>query len=98
MTPPLTLTSSRRPDGVAVLAAAGEIDLSNARTFASALAGAVSDDGPLLVDLTGVEYLDSAGLAALLPHVARIRIVVGELLAPVITIAGLTDITTVDGR
>jgi len=97
MTPQLSVNAGRGPDGAAVLTAAGEIDMSNAGIFSSALADAVagSDGEPLTVDLTGVEYLDSAGLAALLAHVERIELVVAPLLAPVLTIAGLADITTV---
>ncbi|MET7468118.1 STAS domain-containing protein [Micromonospora sp. NPDC005686] len=96
MSTSLTLTTSDSPDGVRVLAAVGEIDMSNASTFADALAGAVRADGdPLLVDLTEVEYLDSAGLAALFPHADRIALVAGPLLEPLLTISGLADLTTV---
>jgi len=94
MSTALTLTTARRPDGATVLAAAGEIDMSNAGDFATALAEA--GDGPLVVDLTAVEYIDSAGLAAIFPYVERVSLVAKPLLAPVLTIAGLDDLTTVD--
>lgn len=99
MTTQLSLTSSPRPDGVMVLAAAGEIDMSNAATFTAALAEALqhAGTGHLVVDLTRVEYLDSAGLASLFEHVERIQLVAGPLLAPLLTIAGLADLTTVEG-
>ena len=98
MTTPLTLTTDRL-DGAAVLIAAGEIDMSNAATFATALAGAadVAGDQPLVVDLTAVEYLDSAGLAALFQHVERIELRTGPLLAPLLTVSGLADLVTVHG-
>jgi anti-sigma B factor antagonist len=98
MTTALSLTTGRRPDGAVVLAAAGEIDMSNAATFAGALTGARQEaaDAPLVVDLTRVEYIDSAGLAAMFPHVDHLHLVVPPLLAPVLTIAGLDDITTVE--
>ncbi|MBF5028870.1 MULTISPECIES: STAS domain-containing protein [unclassified Micromonospora] len=96
MSTSLTLTTSDSPDGVRVLAAVGEIDMSNASTFADALADAVRPDGePLVVDLTKVEYLDSAGLAALFPHADRITLIAGPLLEPLLTISGLADLTTV---
>jgi anti-anti-sigma factor len=100
MSTALTLTTGRRADGTAVLTAAGEIDMSNAEAFATALATADHDraDGPLVVDLTQVEYLDSAGLAALFPHVERLRLLANPLLAPVLTIAGLDNLTTVQER
>ncbi|MFI1989113.1 STAS domain-containing protein [Actinoplanes sp. NPDC020271] len=96
MTTALTLTTSRDPDGAAVLTAAGEIDMSNAETFAAALVEAVPSAGrPLVVDLTAVEYLDSAGLAALFHQAERIEVVIGPLLAPLLTVSGLADLTTV---
>ncbi|KAB1908097.1 STAS domain-containing protein [Micromonospora tulbaghiae] len=96
MSTSLTLTTSDSPDGARVLAAVGEIDMSNASAFADALAEAVRPDGePLVVDLTKVEYLDSAGLAALFPHAGRIALIAGPLLEPLLTISGLADLTTV---
>jgi anti-anti-sigma factor len=97
MTTALTLSTSRGPDGAVVLAATGEIDMSNADRFAVALTGArqeATDDG-LVVDLTRVEYLDSAGLAVLFPHVEHLRLLAPPLLAPLLTIVGLDDVTTV---
>ncbi|MFC3502841.1 STAS domain-containing protein [Micromonospora krabiensis] len=97
MTTPLTFSTGSRPDGGWVLAVVGEIDMSNAETFATALAGAAATaaDAPLVVDLTKVEYLDSAGLAALFAHAERIEILATSLLAPVLSISGLADLTTV---
>ncbi|BAL89898.1 hypothetical protein AMIS_46780 [Actinoplanes missouriensis 431] len=97
MTTALTLTSGHRPDGAPVLAAAGEIDMSNADAFASALEQGVAgaDAGQLLVDLTAVQYLDSAGLAMLFRHAERIEVVTGPLLAPLLDVAGLGEVTTV---
>ena len=94
MSTPLTLTPGRTPDGAVVLTAAGEIDMSNSASFAAALTDTERDaGGTFTVDLTAVEYIDSAGLAALFPHVDHVRLVSNPLLAPVLTIAGLDDIT-----
>ena len=98
MTTALALTADRCPDGTTVLAAVGEIDMSNVDAFATALdqaAGAREDGRPLVVDLTAVEYLDSAGLAVLFSHVEHVRLIAGPLLAPLLTISGLADLTTV---
>ncbi|GIF14229.1 STAS domain-containing protein [Actinoplanes teichomyceticus] len=96
MTTALTLTAGNGPGGVPVLTAAGEIDMSNAESFAAALSAAVPPEGgTLVVDLTGVEYLDSAGLAALFRHADRIEVVAGPLLTPLLSISGLADLTTV---
>ncbi|TDB95594.1 anti-sigma factor antagonist [Micromonospora fluostatini] len=96
MTTALTLTTGQRPDGTPVLTATGEVDMSNAADFGAALTRAVeAAPGRLTVDLTALEYLDSAGLAVLFPHVDRIHLVASPLLAPVLTIAGLADLMTV---
>ncbi len=98
MTAPLTLTRSRRPDGVETLAVVGEIDMDNAAELAAAITAALADGGPpLVLDLTGVEYLDSAGLSVLLEHAPGLEVVANPLLAPVLTISGLPGLTTVRG-
>lgn len=94
MTTPLTLSTHQQPDGIPVVTAVGEIDMSNAGTFRDALTRASAADGRLVVDLTGVEYLDSAGLTVLFTHAAHIELIATPLLAPVLTISGLADITT----
>jgi anti-sigma B factor antagonist len=92
MTTPLALTSSRRPDGVTVLTAVGEIDMSNSGILATALE---QESGKVVVDLTGIEYLDSAGLSVLFTHADRIELIATELLEPVLTISGLADLAPV---
>jgi anti-sigma B factor antagonist len=70
MTTPLTLTPGRGSDGGVILRFAGEIDMTNTGDFAAALA---DNPGKLVVDLTHVLYLDSAGLSVLFSHADRIR-------------------------
>ncbi|WP_033214957.1 STAS domain-containing protein [Kitasatospora phosalacinea] len=89
MTTPLTLTPGRRSDGTAVLAAVGEIDMSNTHELAVAID---STTGPLVLDLSGDEYLDSAGLSVLFSRAGRIELVASPLLDPVLAISGLTDL------
>ena len=45
--------------------------------------------GSFVVDLTRVEYLDSAGVHALFGYASRIRLIAGPLLEPVLTVSGL---------
>jgi anti-sigma B factor antagonist len=98
MTTPLTLTSGRRQDGAAVLAAAGEVDMTNCADLAAAADEALSRaSGPLVIDLSQVEYLDSAGLSVLLVRADRIEVVASPLLGPVLAVCGLTELTTVHG-
>ena len=95
MTTPLKLSARRGDDGNTVLAAIGEIDMSNAADFRDALSQAGADGASFIVDLTGVDYLDSAGLTALLPYAPRIMIVATTVLAPVLSVSGLDPITNV---
>jgi anti-sigma B factor antagonist len=103
MSTDLRISTAHAADGTAQLTAAGEIDLSNADEFARALAEAVSPLRRLLVDLTGVEYLDSAALATLFTHADDIAIRISPLNETLLTVCGLTDLTDVqvvtpDGR
>jgi len=97
MATPLELSTRPGADGIPVVTVAGEIDMSNADRFRDALglAAAAADGGSFVVDLTGVEYLDSAGVHVLFAHAARIRLIAGPLLEPVLTVSGLSDITSV---
>lgn len=92
MATPLQLTAEPRPDGTRQLTVVGEIDMSNANVLAEALE---ADSGKLVVDITRVDYLDSAGLAVLFTHAHRIEIIATSLLTPVLTISGLTALATV---
>ena len=96
MATPLELSTRPGTDGIPVVTVAGEIDMSNADRFRDALglAAAAADGGSFVVDLTGVEYLDSAGVHALFEHLARIQLIAGPLLEPVLTISGLSGITS----
>jgi anti-sigma B factor antagonist len=93
MTTPLTLSTGQRPDGTTVLTAVGEIDMSNAAQLRDALD--LAGDGPLVIDLTECEYLDSAGLTVLFTHADHIELVATPLLLPVLRISGLSEITEV---
>jgi anti-anti-sigma factor len=97
MTAPLSLSTHQRADGRWVLSVAGEVDMSNAGTLADALTRARDGDGPLIVDLSAVEYLDSAGLTALFANASRVELIASPLLAPVLTVSGLTGLATVHG-
>ena len=94
MTTELRFSGGRREDGTEVLAVTGEIDMSNSDAFAAAIENARPAEGRLLVDLTAVEYLDSAGLTAMFAHADQIEIVVTALLAPTLIICGLAEVTT----
>ena len=95
MTTPLELSVRPAADGTAVLRAVGEIDMSNAAAFSDALSEAGAGTADFVVDLSAVDYLDSAGLTVLLRHASRVKIIATALLAPVLAVSGLAKVTTV---
>ncbi|MGE2720290.1 STAS domain-containing protein [Mycolicibacterium celeriflavum] len=100
MPTPLRLRTDRRSDGTVVVAATGELDLSNVDAFTDALAAAAGrrdqDGRRLTVDLTAVEYLDSAAINALFDNAAQVRrIVANPILMSVLTISGLASVAEV---
>lgn len=95
----LSLDTARRADGELMLVAAGEIDLSNIDDFVQALtniSGEAASGGPLTVDLSGVEYLDSAAINALFSHADHINLIAHPILMPILTISGLTELVAVE--
>ena len=96
----LTLDTARCNDGKLVLIAAGEIDLSNIDAFNQALTTATteaaSSGGTLTVDLSAVEYLDSAAINALFARADHIHLVAHPLLMSILSISGLTELVTIE--
>ncbi len=96
----LTLDTARSSDGKLVLTATGEIDLSNVDTFDDALTTAVTETaaggGILTLDLSGVDYLDSAAVSAIFPHADHIRLIAHPFLIRVFDVSGLTELAVVE--
>ncbi|WP_243753974.1 anti-sigma factor antagonist [Labedaea rhizosphaerae] len=100
--PPGLAVVRRIVDGALVVAAEGEVDLNTAPALNAAIARGIDQagEGPCVVDLTGVSFLDSAGLTALLhatvyaeAHHRRLPIVVDSnrpVIRP-IQVTGLDD-------
>ena len=57
--------STRAGDGQAVVVLRGELDVTEAASVASSLSVVATSGRDVIVDLTGLEYIDSSGLAAL---------------------------------
>lgn len=88
----LTLAPGRTADGTALLTVTGEIDMSNSGRLAGALDRL---PGHVVLDLTGVDYLDSAGLNVLFARAERIEVIADALLRPLLTVSGLADLVPV---
>lgn len=95
MSTPLTLHSEHDAEGKLVVRAIGEVDASNVTDLAKALQDALDNGTPLTVDLSGVDYLDSAGINALVPHAESLHIIANPILMRVLRVSGLDDLTTI---
>lgn len=90
------LSWSRTTSGAPVLRVVGEIDRSNCAELAAAVeVGLDPAVGLLVVDLSEVRYLDSAGLSVLFARADDIEVVIPPLLAPVLAISGLDTVAPV---
>ena len=96
MATPLNLNTTDRGDGTRVLTATGEIDLSNIDDFTGALLAPGTDGAMLIVDLSGVLYLDSGAIDVLFANANRIHLIASPVLMPVLKISGLTDVASVE--
>jgi anti-sigma B factor antagonist len=87
------------PDGTPVVTATGEIDMSTAQRFGQVLAEAVRGSGRLIVDLSAVDHLDSAGTADLFTHATGggMEIVVGanRLVASLLDLCGIAELAKI---
>ncbi|MGW5715409.1 STAS domain-containing protein [Amycolatopsis sp. NPDC003865] len=100
MTTALTLVASAGDDGDRILTVTGEIDMGNAADFSAALERELAAGVALTVDLTGVAYLDSAGIAALFDRAGGhdVRLIAPRLLDRVLRVSGLTLVAKVTIR
>ena len=67
-------------DGLAVVALRGELDAADAAGVAAALAAVAVRGRAIIVDLAGLEFIDSSGLAALVLARKQARQAGGDLL------------------
>ena len=99
----LAIETTRRGD-TAVLGVAGEVDVFTAPQLREALVGAL-DDGArdVVVDLEGVDFLDSTGLGVLVAGLKRVRQHGGDLslvctrehILKILDVTGLIKVLTV---
>ena len=92
--------STREYDGQVVVALGGQLDMAEAASVAAALAAVAANAPQIIVDLAGLEFIDSSGVAALVRGRNLARRAGGELLlaAPqqqvsrVLTLTRLIDV------
>lgn len=97
----MTVRFEHRHDGsrTPVVEVSGEIDLANATALGDAIDGASAGSGAVVVDLSGVRFLGSAGVRVLFDCAQRMRVelVVPQdgIVAPVVRVSGLAQVVTI---
>ena len=98
--------STREESGRTVVAAVGEVDVYTAPTLDDELTRLIDDGAAsLVVDLSGVDFLDSTGLSVLVKALERLRdrggrldvVVTAERVAKVFRITGLDAMLALHG-
>ncbi|MFN3652758.1 MAG: STAS domain-containing protein [Armatimonadota bacterium] len=89
----------QRVDGLPVLSVSGEIDIYTAPLFKQAVVSLVSEgNNDVIIDLSGVTFMDSSGFGTLLGATKRLRPTGGglHLAAPNTTIQRMLRLTRLD--
>jgi anti-anti-sigma factor len=71
--------SSQQRDGFAVVAVSGELDIVTSRGFDECLAEVRRDADHVIVDLSGVDFMDTGSLAVIVGHWKQITAAGGTL-------------------
>lgn len=72
--------STRKCDGHIIVALRGMLDVADAVSVAAALAAVAAREPDIIIDLAGLEFIDSSGVAALVRGRRQARNAGGELL------------------
>ena len=95
------IDTRRDPAGVPIVTVSGELDISNAEVLAATVA-VLTDEHPerLVFDLSGLRFMDSAGIAVLLRAAAKVKSVLLREPSPavrrVVELTGLTDVLRIE--
>jgi len=92
-------TDIRKVSGIPVLSVTGEIDIYTAPLFKQAVVNLVSDGNKdIIIDLSGVTFMDSSGFGTLLGATKRLRPTGGglHLVGPNSTIQRMLRLTHLD--
>jgi anti-sigma B factor antagonist len=97
--PMVSMDLSTRGDGRAVVALRGELDVADAASAAAALVAVAAREQGVIVDLAGLEFIDSSGVAALVLVRKQARRAGGDLLlaAPQDQVLRILTITRLAG-
>jgi stage II sporulation protein AA (anti-sigma F factor antagonist) len=100
----LHLETRIEPSGAALISVSGELDVSNAQTLESAVALLTSESTPseLIFDMSGLRFMDSAGIAVLLGAAKKVDKVSlrdpSPIVRRVVELTGLSAVLPVTSR
>jgi anti-sigma B factor antagonist len=95
--PKLEIRRSRDDRGAELISLVGELDLGNCTPFRVALEQALEEDGTIVVDMRGLEFIDSTGIALIVAALResdgrlRFRLSESAAVARVLDLTGITD-------
>jgi anti-sigma B factor antagonist len=98
------LTTRLETGSQLVVHVSGEIDIATAEQLQSSLDDALKRNGPVVVDMSGVTFIDGSGLKALLRVAASLNgrgplaLVNAPLVARLLELTGLTDMSGIEVR
>jgi anti-anti-sigma factor len=95
-----TIATIVEGDGAPVVEVTGEVDLSTAGQVEQAITQAAAGGARVVVDLSGVAFLDSSGVTALLRSAKEHDIVLRDpspAVSEVLAMAGLSDTLPMEG-
>jgi anti-sigma B factor antagonist len=89
------------PTGVAIVTVSGDLDMSNAATLERAVASiTAARPERLIFDLSGLRFMDSAGIAVLLDAAGKVNAVrlrdPSTAVRRVVELTGLTDVLSIE--
>jgi anti-anti-sigma factor len=99
----VTIATGRDPSGVPMVILAGELDSSNVASLEAAVASLTSQRlERLIFDLSGLRFMDSAGISVLIGAAAKVDDVQlrdpSQVVRRVIELTGLSDLLSVVPR
>jgi anti-sigma B factor antagonist len=89
------------PTGVVIVTVSGDLDISNASTLEQAVASITAERPERLIfDLSGLRFMDSAGIAVLLDCAGKVNTIRLRDPSPavrrVVELTGLTDVLSIE--
>lgn len=98
--PDLTVDARLDPGRAALVSVTGELDVSNVEVLRSAVDSVLPGADSIIFDLSGLRFMDSAGIAVLAGAAQKVRLAYlrspSAIVSRVIELTGLSDLLPVE--